>query len=86
MKQLDSKTVTESEYYYQCPFDTWDQMSYPQALVDRNKRVKETWEMLYQDQIKNGKNWTFDQKVRFFKVEKAVKDNQQLIDERSNLI
>ena len=86
MKQVDSKTMTESEYYYDCTFDTWDLMLYPEALVDRNKRVKKVWETLYQDQNKNGRNWTFDQKVRMFKVEKAVRDNQQLLDERGSLI
>ena len=82
----DIKTLSESEYYYGCPCDTWDEMFYPDALNDRYKRVKAVWLELYEDERINGRYWTDDQKMRMFKVEKAVKDNQQLQDERGNFL
>jgi len=80
------KSMSESEYYYGCSYDTWDEMLYPDALSDRFRRVKIVWEKLYQDERINGRYWTDEQKMRMFKVEKAVKDNQQLQDERGSIL
>ncbi|MCD6436265.1 MAG: hypothetical protein J7L15_07740 [Clostridiales bacterium] len=81
IKHLNGKTMTASEYYYDCPADTWDLMLYPVALKDRYKKVQALYGKLY-----NTKKVTFDDEMRFFKVQNALNDTKQLLDERTLII
>jgi len=77
----NNKTMTASEYYYGVGYDHWDNMLYPEALKDRYKRVKK----IYFEMLDKPLN-TFDTKIRFHKIEKAVKDCKELLDERGIVI
>jgi hypothetical protein len=75
--QHNNKTLTASEYYYGVPYNFWDNMLYQEAIKDRYKRVKEIYFNLLDTELK-----TFDDKIRFHKVEKAMKDCKEILDER----
>ena len=77
----NNKTITASEYYYGVPYDYWDQMLYPEAIKDRYKKVIK----IYFDLLDTPQE-TFDDKIRFHKVEKAMKDARELLDERGIVI
>ena len=83
---LNGETVSASQYYYGCDVHTWDNMLYPDAIKDRRDKALELYMKLYDAQ--KGMKYNdvkFEDRVRMFKVEKAVKDTKQLCDER-NLI
>ena len=87
LMQLNGKTVTASEYYYGCDVHTWDEMPYPEAIEDRRKRAFELYIKL--DKAQRGMKYDdieFEDKVRLFKVEKAMKDTKQLCEERNLVI
>ena len=86
--KLNGQSITASEYYYGCPSDTWDDMLYKDAIVDRAKRAKELYFKLYKEQSKysKGNEQPFEDQVRIFKVEKAYKDTKQIVDERNLII
>ncbi len=81
VKHLNGRSLTASEYYYDCPSDTWDNMNYRDAIEDRYERAKQLYFKLY-----NSSQDTFDDQVRFHKVQKAYNDTKQLLDERSLVI
>ena len=86
IKHLDGVSMTASEYYYETPADTWDDMKYPEAIKDRYQRVSKLYYRLLKEEMNDPKELTWDWKIRYFKVEQAFKDNKQLLDERSLLI
>ncbi len=81
---LNGRSMTASEYYYGVSDPTyWDKMLYFEALKDRAERAKQLYFKLYK---MGSKVQSFDDKVRFFKVEKAMRDTKQLVDERTVII
>lgn len=79
--KLNGKDISASEYYYGCPFNTWDNMLYKDAIQDRKKRVKEQYfEALTLE------NKTYEEQVRLKKLENALKDCEQICDERLELL
>ncbi len=85
IKHINGKSMTASEYYYECKPDTWDNMLYPAALKDRHDRIQKLYFKLTEEDLK-GTKWSFDERVRYHKVEKAYKDAKQLLDERTLII
>jgi len=83
---LNGRTLTASEYYYDCTPDTWDNMLYPDAIKDRAKRAKELYFKLYKKREEFKGEQPFEEQVRLFKVEKAYKDTRQIVDERDLII
>ncbi len=84
--QLGGKSIYASEYYYDVKDPCyWDDMTYRSAIIDRKERVFELYKKLYKSFMDDGFE-NFEQQVRFHKVQKAVKDTQQLVDEKDLII
>jgi len=83
---LNGKTLTASEYYYDCTADTWDNMLYPDAIKDRARRAKELYFKLYKKREEYKGEQPFEDQVRFFKVEKAYNLASQIVAERDLII
>lgn len=81
MKHFNGKTMTASEYYYGVPADSWDTMTYPEAIQDRYQRVQKLYFKLCKLP-----NVAYDDQVRYHKITKAYNDCKQLVDERSLII
>ena len=86
IKYLNGETITASEYYYGVKPDYWDKMSYPEAIKSRAELAKKLYFELYKLQEKSPTELPWDDKVRLYKVEKAVKDTRQLLEERDLII
>jgi len=78
--------MTASEYYYGKTFETWENLPYFEAIEVRRDCAKGLYHKLWKEMINSDKELPFDKRVRLWKVEKAWKDNQKLLDERDNLI
>lgn len=84
---LGGKSITASEYYYDCPFDYWDNMLYKDAIISRRDKAFELYIRLTESQLlPEPKILAPEDEIRAFKVEKAYKDCQQLCDERGLIL
>jgi len=75
--------MTGSEYYYGCSFKEWENLPYFEAIQIRRDKAKELFTHLYKEQEQSKKELSFEKRKRLWKVQKAWKDNQKLLDERA---
>jgi len=78
--------MTQSEYYYGVPFETWENLLYFDAIKKRVECAKKLYEELYQEQMNSKTELSFEKRKRLWKVEKALKDNQKLLNEKDGLV
>ncbi len=80
--------MTGSMYYYNTTPDTWDQMLYPEAIIDRKNKAQILFEALYLESINRPLTEEIPEylKTRLRKVKKAFDDNKKLCDEKSIII
>ena len=67
--------MTESQYLYGVQVEEFLSLPYKQAIVFKLEAGRTLHKELY------GKDSTHDEKVRLFKVQKAIKHNERLIKE-----
>ena len=84
VKSLDGIPLTASQYYYDADYTEWENLKYFDAIKKRRDLAKKLYFKLY-DKAKNQKI-SYDDEVRMFKVHKAWKDNEKLLDERGLII
>jgi len=82
LKNIEGKTVSASNYYYDCPPDTWDEMLYKDAIKDRAERAQALYFRLYTEMMAD-KNWSFENQVRLHKVTQAAALTRKIADERN---
>ena len=80
------KSMTESEYYFGVGFEVWENMVYFDAIIKRRDLAEELYHSLLREEYEHVGLLSFDKRVRLWKVEKALRDCQRLIDEKVNLI
>ncbi len=85
IKQINGTSVSASYYYYGCEASTWDDMKYWEAIEDRHKRAYALFGTLYKEDIALGIGTGLPEEkaLRLRKVDIAVKDTKQLLDERT---
>ena len=81
-----TKPAHNTEYYYDCQPEVWDNMLYPEAILDRRDRSRDLYFALLKEEMEYKKVLPFDKRTRLWKVEKAYRDNQKLLDERTTVI
>ena len=86
--KFEGKTISASEYYYGCTYDTWDEMFYPEAVIDRRDRAWELFKELYleRESLPMNQDLSEEKALRLRKVRKAFEDNQRLVDEKNLVI
>ena len=75
-----------SEFYYGVHSDRWDKMYYFDAIEDRRNLARDLYFKLYKEQESSNKLLNFKHRYRTWKVEKAWKLNQKLLDERNLIV
>ena len=86
--KYNGKTMTASEYYYDCTYDVWDKMFYPEAIIDRKYRAWKLFTKLYNESqtYPMTQELPIELSTRMRKVKKAFDDNQRLVDEKNLII
>ena len=79
-------SMTASEYYYGVTFDAWENLTYFDAIKKRRDLARDLYYKLYEEQNKSKTELSFEKRKRLWKVEKAFKDNQKLLDEKDGII
>jgi hypothetical protein len=84
IKMYNGQEMSASEYYYDCAFDTWDKMLYPEAIIDRKNRAWELFRKLYKESMSIPMNQEIplDLSRRMKKAKKAFDDNSKLAEEK----
>lgn len=88
LKQFEGRTIYASEYYYGCQPDAWDNMLYPDAIIDRRDKAWELFCELYTERhvLPYSEDINEEKALRLRKVRIAYEDNKQLCDEKSLII
>ena len=88
IKKFNGETMCASEYYYDVQPDAWDDMLYPEAIKDRQKR---SWDLFCKlqtqaNELPMNKPLPEELSLRINKTRRAFEDNKQLCDEKSLII
>ena len=78
--------MTSSEYYYGVSFEVWQDMKYFDAIKKRVECAKKLYEELWIEQQNSRTELPFEKRKRLWKVEKALRDNQKLLNEKNGLV
>ncbi len=86
IKVFEGRTMSASMYYYGCEMTEWDDLLYPDAIIDRRNRAFELYKELITEKANTKGEMSFEKRKRLWKVEMAYKDNSQLCEERGLII
>jgi len=81
------KYKNASEYYYGKSFEEWQDLPYFEAIAKRVELASNLYDKLLTEEAASMfKQLSFEKRKRIWKVGKALRDNQKLLDERNNMI
>jgi len=84
---MDNKnSMSASMWYYGCEFSEWADLKYFDAIQKRVDCAKELYHDLLKKEQRNQFQLSFEERKRLWKVEKALRDNQKLLNERDCIV
>lgn len=92
LKEFKGQTIYASEYYYGCQPGHWDEMLYPDAIIDRRNKAYKIYTYYVDRQFAeyksdfNGTKLTTEELRRMSSVSDAYVLNKKLHDEKTLVI